>query len=469
MKNSVHFRFVHVGLVLGAAILLVSAAPAAALDKTVLNNGSSVALNNPSVAVGPDGNIHIAAQGRLLGNLSNRGGTSIYYMLVKPDGTVLIDATPVNTADNRWSIPHIAVTSTGKAVIIWQGGGGHATRYSLVDPSLAAPLNGSAAPAAVAVTEQVVGVNTSSGRLALAVDGNDIAHVARASGGSLWYLSFDPVNGPGTIVTAETAIDNATSSRYSQPAIGVDSSGNVHIAYSSTSINSNGPPAYVMLNGTDGSKLIAPTALVPGPVFPETGFFSLTVGQNDHVHVVYADKPNNGSCGASGGGCNAFAVYTQLDPSKAVQDGTTVNPIATFQVGSVAPIGSYWYGRAYPGSDGLIHFFFGESRGGAGRFSSLALDTAGNIVSAATRSDSQVQGFERASHLVGSAGSVAVWGETAFNATFSANTNQLVMTTTPGYRTPPHQSSGAVAPAVLLIFALGGLWRNRRRVIDLPG
>jgi hypothetical protein len=89
-QNSLLFRC-FLGIL--ATLAWAGSASAAPIARTVLNDGSTVALSNPRIAVGPNGNIHIVAQGWDATAPGDNATDEIYYLLVTSAGVVRIDTT----------------------------------------------------------------------------------------------------------------------------------------------------------------------------------------------------------------------------------------------------------------------------------------------------------------------------------------------------------------------------------------
>ena len=443
MKKNTAFQAVF------AVAVLLSAAPALAanISKKILDDGSVLALSNPAVAEDSNGRIHIVAQGWTVANLG--GNNELYYMMVEKDGDVRIAATPINTADaNTEGRPDIVVLSNDKVVVVWSKSG-EAVRYVLINPALDDQNGNAAVPATILErAETPIGVDTSSGHLSAAADSTDIVHVVKSTGGSgLRYNSWNPAT--NVVVTAEVQIDTSTENRV-QPAIGIDSNDDVHIAYCSNSVGVNGncPATYMMLNGADGAVLIDSTQLFE-TVEAKAAHFSLAVDGNDRVHITYGDKRNNVDADNWCNECyqNGTAIYTKLDPSDDDQSGDAAT-LANIQFYE-EEMGNLWYARGFF-SGGAMRLIGANGKGGALTY----IGSPGGLKTF----NANIGGNGWSRHYVDSVGGKVFWGEGVFSPTLAGGTLQLVMANMSSF-SGGGGGGGTPAPIVLAILGLAGIAR----------
>jgi hypothetical protein len=460
--------------IIGALASFWFSGAAMAIPKVVLNDGSVIGFAHPEAKQGRDGRIHIAVVGYdpTSPGECRSSGCDIYYMLLSAGGKVLIDATKVNSsATGEHGKPRIAVTSDNKAVISWHAGNQSTPeplKYVLVDPSLntnavGAPMSASA----IAVTETTVGTSTGSDSHDLALDGSGLAIAVLNASSSLRFVTWNPLT--GAVVTAEKAIDaSGSSEREPQPAIGVDSNDNVHIAFPSIAVDGNAPAGYMMVDNT-GTVLIAPTALYDGSlgaVSPHASHFSLFVDGQDRVHITYGDKRNTIDANSWCNVCaqNGTAFYTVLDPGRHPQDGSA-SDMATLRVGKETTIGDYWYGRSFSHGGG-VHFFTGAERGGRGSIVHGVIGMNGGLIEAphvfngTNAKDNSYYGR----YTMTAAGGHLIWTEGVFNTPLLNGTTELVRASVSSFSTSTGGSGGALPPltlAPLALFALAGLRRRR--------
>jgi hypothetical protein len=464
MKNNFPFR--HALLLLGA-LGLAGPAQAATLTRTILDDGSTVSLYNPSVALGSDGTLHVVAQGRDPATFSS-ASVEIYYLSYGPGGTVRA-ATQINAADaDNEGRAKLALTADGKVVVTWAGN---------TQSMKAVLLNPAADPAdLIEVAETVIGANNISGHHALAIDGNGKAHVVRTTGSAMLHIRFDPA----TLVAdvPEHAIGSATgSTRQVDAGLGIDANDRLHIVYSASDVDSEGPAAYMMTDDT-GTILIAPTALFErAGAYAHAAHFSLVVDSPNLVHVVYGDKRNtvafnNWSDFKSGG----TAFYARLNPSLDDQSGDAAT-LATIRVGADTTIGGYWYGQAFL-SSGMLHFLTGTGTGGTGDLVHVALNPGTGAAGEPRTFTAQNGGHSIGKRFVRGAGSHVVWAEEIYSPTLTGATTQIVRADLGAVSARPvlvddddgwfgctlSTGKAPVDPLLPLLAVLAGLYLVRRRI-----
>jgi hypothetical protein len=342
-----------------SAMLLGGPAAAEDLATTVLNDGIAVGFGRPDAAVDSAGNIHIVATGSLNPNpASSDSSRDIYYMMVQPDGTVLIDATKLTTVSARYTGPQIVMTANDRASVTYKRAGS-ALMTVLVNPALDNRDGDAADPAVIRIlAETTVGSSTSVGHLATAIDiDGATVHVVWPDDSNLNYLSYTAAT--GAVVTDETPVAES-GRRGITPGVDVDSDGNVHALFQANDDSLDfDPVAYVMIDGDDGAVLIGRTFLVDEVGIPQHGsHLSLVVDGNDKVHLIYGDKRNtvdqNSFCWQCENGGDMF--YTRLNPARHPQDGG-FGSIAQLREGSETNLGGHWYSKAFRSANGTFRMY----------------------------------------------------------------------------------------------------------------
>ncbi len=453
MKNNISVSCFLRNIFPGLAILLLAGtAQAATITRIVLDSGGTIALYNASVAVGPDGNYHIVAQGADAVDQTNKATREIYYLRVNPSGTILTPRTKVNTPDATIDgRPKIAVTAGNKAVITYAGQG-KALRAVLINPALA--------PASIIeVAQASIGATTSSGHHNLAIDGNGKAHVIRATGSGLFHIRFNTA----TLVpdVAEHAITTG-SYRQGDPGFAIDSNNRLHVVYQACDVNAQCPAAYAMFDDT-GTVRIAPTALFERTgVFAHAAHISLMVESPTAVHVVYGDKRNTSTFGNwSDYKTGGTAFYVKLNPSLDDQNGNAAS-LAAIRVGTDKTVGNHWYGSAFL-SGGTIHFVSGTDQSGTGDLLHRTINPGSGLVSGAAIATAQIGGYALKRQVRG-VGSAVVWAEDVYSPTLTGVTTQLVMAKTANLpRLSSGGGGGALGSGLLMVLGVAGLLRSRRR------
>lgn len=436
------------------SLLVAGVAHAATVSRDILDDGSTVALYNPSAAVDSDGNIHIVASG-MDAAAPSTGSEDVYYMLVRPSGAVLIEASPLTTdgPDNHGR-PRVAINGADQAVVTFAGGSRAVTRI-LVDPSLDTTLDGGPlAPAAIVVAPTVVGTDTNRGHHDMAVDSAGIAHVVMNRSSNIFYIAFDPVT--GAVFNVETDIGNSASNR-TTPAVAIDSEDNVHIVASACDAGADCPPAYKMLDN-EGATVIDWLQLYDASALgPHGSHHSIAVDGNDRLHIVYGDKRNtidnsdwcNGGCGLGG-----TVIYTELDPSLDL----TATAIADIRVGEEVEITNQWYPRAF--RDGSRMRVYASSKAG-GNIVHSSIGLGGSSASTPRLIEANLQHVGWSQPYVASTGNRVIWSEGVFVPTPAGATHQLVMASSSAFG-GGGGGGGSPGLPLLLVFALAGVTRLMR-------
>jgi hypothetical protein len=433
------------------SLLVAGVAHAATVSRDILDDGATVALYNPSAAVDSDGNIHIVANGM---DAASPGTASedVYYMLVRPSGTVLIGASPLTTdGPTTHGRPRVAINAADQAVVVF-GGGNRALTRILVDPSLDATQDGGPlAPAAIVVAPTVVGTDTNRGHLDMAVDSAGIAHAVMIRNSNIFYIAFNPVTGVN--FNLETDIGNSSSNR-ATPAVAIDSEDNIHIVASACEAGGDCPPAYKMLDN-EGVTVINWVKLYDASTLgPHGSHHSIAVDGNDHVHIVYGDKRNtidNSSWCNSGCGLGGTVIYTELDPSLDL----TPTTIADIRVGEEVEMTNQWYPRAFR-DGGKMRVYASSKSGGNIIYTSVGL--GGSSASTPRLIEANIQHVGWSQPYVASTGNRVIWSEGVFVPTPAGATHQLVMASASSFG-GGGGGSGSPGLPLLLVLALAGATR----------
>jgi hypothetical protein len=439
-----------------AGFLLSGVAHAANISRTVLDDGSTVALFNPSAATDSDGRIHIVAQG-MDPAAPSTGSEDVYYMLVSAGGNVLIEPTALTTdGPTNHGRPHVVVNGTDQAIVTFHGGG-NALTFFLVDPSLDTTLDGGPLDAAAVVDgPTTVGTQTSTGHDSIAIDGNGMVHSVKHVSGNTWYLSFNPAT--GAIVNAETDIGNP-GSRRPAPGLAIDTQNRVHIVDGECSVGSDCPAAYKLL-GANGAVLIDWVQIYDESVLePHAAMFSLITDSSDRAHIVYGDKRNtidNASWCNSGCGLGGTMFYTVVDPDLDL----TPTTIADIRVGDEVEIGNEWYTRAFRDGD-RIRMYSSAKSGGNIVHTSIAM--RGSSPSNPRLIEANLQHVGWSQPYVASTGNKVIWSEGMFVPTPVGATHRLVMASASSFAGGGGGGGGAPGLALLALFGLAGLARLVRR------
>ena len=448
MKNSL----VRASLLALAALWGGLAQAAVEVSRDILDDGNTVQLFNPAVAVDSQGNYHIAAQGNTPGSTDNNSTTEIYYLRVSPAGAVLTPRVRVNTADaSGEGRARIVTTSNNKAVVVWRGTSTEATRAALINPALA--------PASVVeIGETTVGVSTSShGHMAVAIDSADKVHVvvARANGTDMTHVRFTAATLVPDVV--EHAIKAGMRTYYRQPEIGlaIDGDDALHLLFNSNNFDKG--VAYVMLNNS-GGVLIDETALFDrAGVYAPSAHASIMVGGNGDVHAVWGDKrdtlEHDSVCNRCELGGSTF--YMRLRPSDDDQSGDAA-VLANIRVGDEVRVGNVWYPKAFMDSGGGVHVIAGGALHGNGDFSHFSVSGGG---ASERRIQAQLSTPSLSKPYAVGAGKRVVWAESVYSPTLTGATNQLVMASASSLGGGGGGGGGSPAPVLLLILGAALLAR----------
>jgi len=275
---------------------------------------SAVGISDqPMPAVDGQGAIHVVWSDDRSGN------NEIYYSMLSPAGTTLIDDTQLTNDPSNTRRPAVAVDTQGRVHVVFQDQrlGATETFYTRIDPSLDDQDGSAATDAAIMLVDDLL-LSTADGNRSnhprIAVDTQDRAHVVWSdeNAGEVHYAQ---VGSGGSIAVADTPVFTGGGWRFrTLPAVAVDSAGDVHMVWSEQ-FGTLGPEIfYSMLDGATGSALIAPTLLTPDDGL-RGRFPDVAVRSDDQVVVTVQDQRQQ----AIGGDNETFML--RLDPALDDQDG----------------------------------------------------------------------------------------------------------------------------------------------------
>ena len=318
----------------------------------------------PSVGIDSAGNTHV---------VWSEEENEIFYKMLDSGLNTLIDQTPL-TGGLGGARTRVAVGSDDRVYVLSQDGS--TVKLFRLDPSLD-DQDGDAADPLVLV-ELTAGVADGNvlftpAHPAVVLDSADNLHIVftEAGGGLLVYTKLDL---DGNVLISETQI-GVSGANHPTASIGLDSNENVHFAWSDPSLTFDDEIYYAMLNGGDGSTMIAAT-LVTADDFDWEKHTSLIV-DNDLVTIVWA---------ALSASTSAEEIYLmQLNPGLDDQDGSAADPMVIKTVAETrltADNGATnWYVTATQGADGNLDITSGAGAlVGDVPISYLKADLVGNVL-----------------------------------------------------------------------------------------
>ena len=299
--------------------------------------------------------------------------SEIWYKMLDPGLNTLIDQTPVTGGfGGCWT--RVAVGSDDRVYVLSHDSS--TVELYRLDPSLD-DQNGDAADPLVLV-DLTSGVGdgielSTPTHSVLVLDSADNLHIVMVEyqGGSLAYTKLDR---DGNVLIGETYFGDSGAA-HPTASIGLDSNEDVHIAWSDESSTSDDEIYYAMLDGTDGSDLIAAT-LVTADDGEWEKHTSLIV-DNDQVTIVWA---------ATSASTAAEEIYLmQLNPALDDQNGDAADPLVIKTVAETRLTpndgASNWYVTATQGADGNLHITSGPGAlVGDVPINYLKSDLAGNVL-----------------------------------------------------------------------------------------
>ncbi|MCK5873564.1 MAG: hypothetical protein KAG82_02615 [Alcanivoracaceae bacterium] len=356
-----------------AAALTTWTVPASAeLSFSDISADTAFARDRPQVAKDSDGNYHIVYRMGVAGGEidSSMTGSNVGYMMVAPNGDVLIDEVKL-AADNTVNIAtaDVEVGSDDKVYVSFHFRSAANMQLIKLDPSLA-PQDGTA-PALGTITDvAAVNVAGSFNHPFIELDDADNVYIWSHNG------NFGKYDSTLTEVVAITQpFSGPNRNGHSTSPMALDSDGNVHVVFQDCDTNLC-TVSYGMLDGTDGSVLIDQTNVITEPLSTDQGsdttvgdaphavHYNIMVDSKDKVNLVWVDKRNTPiwdeycTVCASGG----TLYFAKLDPSLDDQDGSAADMTVIKTVDDVA-LGPYKYVQAYMGKNDSVNIFFGQ-RGG---------------------------------------------------------------------------------------------------------
>jgi MYXO-CTERM domain-containing protein len=220
------------------------------------------------------------------------------------------------------------------------------------------------------------------------LDSADNLHIVlkeyNSSGDPVAYTKLDR---DGNVLIGETQV-GVSGAYHPTASIGLDSNENVHIAWSDESFTSDDEIYYAMLDGSDGSELIAAT-LVTADDGDWEKHTSLIV-DNDLVTIVWASASSSTS---------AEEIYLmRLNPALDDQDGDAADPLVIKTVAETRLTpdngATNWYVTATQGADGNLNITSGAGTlVGDVPISYLKTDLAGNVLIAERALTSNVHDY----------------------------------------------------------------------------
>lgn len=333
--------------------------------------------DSPDVAIDSQGNVHIVFEGNA-GSLGDFG--EIWYTMLDNDGNTLIDDTLIEDANTERK-PVIGVDSQNRVHIVWQSDDGDDIVYAKIDPYLD-DRDGDAAN--LTTIEQVAATVLYSGEKQqdpqIAVDSSDNVHVVWENHDD-YEIAYMKLNSSGAVVFNYTVVADIDDHDQNRPRIAVDSNGNPHISWADDTGTPTWEVYYAMLDGSDGSHLIAAT-LITTDDGERSQRPDIVVDGDDMVHVFFSDNRGN----------NAQEIFhTKLDPSLDGQNGDSADESAITVIGDVmVTTDDGWRSSASQSAFrcGNIHLTWKDDRYKKGGPKSgppadvfyMVIDTDGNVV-----------------------------------------------------------------------------------------
>ena len=296
------------------------------------------------------------------------GERGLYYRLLAPDSTVVIDTTRIDDggSGNPASFPSMALDAAGQVYVVWQAGSGGSTGiYYLRLDTLQDDRDGSAAdPADVNFRPVSDRLLSAAGAMhpRLALDAALGLHVVWESGcpgaGQAQYLKID-ANGDPANSTGLVDLGSPSGRCNVQPDVAADSRGHAHVVFTTidpTDITATEEVFYAMLDGADSTLRIAETMLSPGGDSLLAGSATISVNVADGRMLV-VDKEQTGSGGAG----TEVIVLSELQPGLVTQDGSPVDINVLRSSRVILGLGkatSYWQVFARAGADRRLHILY---------------------------------------------------------------------------------------------------------------
>ena len=251
--------------------------------------------NRPSLAVGPDGTLHLAWQDYTLGfeDPSNEHDLGIWYMKYE-SGTGWSPKELVSTESTKDDSlgPSLGVGSDGTVHIAWEDWTNYDSAGSDHDIFYKRYVPGSG----WTMTEVVSTDSTDySGRPSLGVGSDGTVHIAWEdrtnydSAGSdidIFYKRYVPGSG----WTMTEVVSTVSTERVTQPSLGVGSDGTVHIAWADkTNWDESGADYDILYKRLEPSSGWTVTDVVSTESTDDSFYPSLDTGPDGSVHVAWND------------------------------------------------------------------------------------------------------------------------------------------------------------------------------------
>src|SRR3989338_6618898 len=287
--------------------------------------------DQPTSALDSMGNLHMLWMDRRTGDLE------IFYRMEDKNGNILIDDTQLTFSGTDAVRPSIAVDSNDKLHIAWQDRrlGSPQIFYKKLDPSLDDQDGSSATAAAITeVSDMHISINAQNehgsqdSQPAIAVDNTQDVHIVweRTGDESIGYAKLD--NDGNFIITDVRITEQYGILFHSVPSIGIDSNGNVHIAWNEVTFTCDYEVFYMMLNGSNWQPLINASQVSIDDCYASF-WQKLAVDSSNNVLIVAADE----------GGLETNIFFTAFNPYASGLDGQPANLtlIAYFPFGPLLP------------------------------------------------------------------------------------------------------------------------------------
>lgn len=311
------------------------------------------------------------------------GEEHLFYSLLAADGSTLIARTNITDGfgdDARW--PILRLDASGNPVVAFQ----------ISDPDVyllrldvtVDDLNGDAAtdPGFVALAPvQVSGAIDAGAHPDIAVDAAGNVHFVYSSDGDSSSpdidLLYTKVDSSGGSLVGEQVLPIGVGGRHQNVSIVVDSAGNAHIFSASGDSNPGdlrGELFYTMVDGSDGSVLIAPTLMTvdDGEM---AKWPTAHLNSDGTISVVFAQRFPN---------VQGEIYLTRINPALDDQDGSAanINKIGVVTNVQISPGGdASWHVRSKLNADGTISIAdYEDGCNSEEPFSLMRADANGNLL-----------------------------------------------------------------------------------------
>ncbi|NOZ69004.1 MAG: hypothetical protein GXP46_07120, partial [Deferribacteres bacterium] len=229
------------------------------------------------------------------------GNNGVFYTMLAPDGSTLIDDTQVSNSASDAAWPSLTVDSQGKVHIAWVDRiTSYPLWYTVLDPSLDDQDGSSADEGVITLVDDriVSSSDTEKTRPDLAADSTGRVHIVWAEwsfageSGKQLRVHHSVIASTGQVEAADHTVFTATTSQWdpAYPQIAVDNQDNAHIVWLTYDTNYDLRVHYKMLDG-NGQTLIDTSALSPAGLV-QAGYPSVIAGVNaagdTEIVVTYA-------------------------------------------------------------------------------------------------------------------------------------------------------------------------------------